>query len=166
MLVTCNNGKIEAWVHKNGKCIYTNQDYNDSDLDFEKNITSYNLDLSIYNTNPFTLEELKLHLDYMGYDSSKFFSKLDSLIYQMMDASEPSLCKLSGFKNKPKFQLFGIDFLISDKLEPIIIRSKQRSRYGSKNQEDEDLKTLVLEDIFRVIGVIEDNQKADFRKVY
>ena len=166
VLVTCNNGMIEAWVHKNGKCIYTNQDYNDSDLDFEKNITSYNLDLSIYDTNPFTLEELKLHLDYMGYDSSKFFSKLDSLIYQMMDASEPSLCKLSGFKNKPKFQLFGIDFLISDKLDPLLLEVNKGPDMVPKNKEDEDLKTLVLEDIFRVIGVIEDNQKADFRKVY
>ena len=157
---------IQAWVHKNGKCIYTNQDYNDSDLDFEKNITSYNLDLSIYDTNPFTLEELKLHLDYMGYDSSKFFSKLDSLIYQMMDASEPSLCKLSGFKNKPKFQLFGIDFLISDKLDPLLLEVNKGPDMVPKNKEDEDLKTVVLEDIFRVIGVIEDNQKADFRKVY
>ena len=56
--------------------------------------------------------------------------------------------------------------MISDKLDPLLLEVNKGPDMVPKNKEDEDLKTVVLEDIFRVIGVIEDNQEADFRKVY
>ena len=167
LLVTCSNGKISGWVHKNGKCIYTNKDYNDDELDFEKNITSYNLDMSIYEKNPFTLEELKLHLKYMGYNNSnKLFETIDSHINKTLSAADKYLCKLSDIKKKPTFQLFGLDFVIKSDLHPMLLEINKGPDMNPKNKEDEELKTRVLEDIFRTIGIIEDNIKPDFRKIY
>lgn len=166
LLITCHNGKITGWVHNNGKCIYTNKDYNDDELDFEKNITSYNLDMDIYKRNPFTLEDLKLYLQYNGYDPSYLFTEIDSHINNTLSAADKYLCKLNRIKNKPTFQLFGLDFLIQTNLHPLLLEINKGPDMVPKNSADEKLKTKVLEDIFRTIGIIDDNIKTGFRKIY
>ena len=63
LLIVIKNNKIHFYVSDIGKCIYTNKKYNDKDLDFESNITSYHLDVSIYDTNPRYFDELIKYID-------------------------------------------------------------------------------------------------------
>ena len=58
LLIVIKNNKIHFYVSNIGKCIYTKKKYNDKDLDFESNITSYHLDISIYEKNPTYYDDL------------------------------------------------------------------------------------------------------------
>ena len=63
LLIICKNNKLTSYYYKNGKCnIYTNKNYTGSN-ELEENITSLNLDMDIYNKNPFDLFELVNYMD-------------------------------------------------------------------------------------------------------
>ena len=58
LLIIIKDNTIFFYMSNLGKCIYTNKDYNDNNFDFESNITSYNLDMSVYQTHPRNFDEL------------------------------------------------------------------------------------------------------------
>lgn len=167
LLITSLNKKIKGWVHNLGKCIYTNKDYTNNNLDFETHITSVNLDMNIYNDNPFTLDQLKHYLVNNGYNPNVLFKNIDSHLFKTIAAAEPYLGKLDNIKNNLSFQLFGIDFFITNNLYPYLLEINKGPDMIPKNNMDEGLKTIVLEDIFKVIGVIhQNNVKHNFRRIF
>ena len=107
-MIKCINGNISAYIHTQGKCIYTNKDYDPKKLDFESNITSYNLDLDIYKINPLTLEDLKKYFQENNFDYEQFFNKIIEIMKLTIQASSRQLCQLKSLSNNVMFQLFGV----------------------------------------------------------
>lgn len=160
VLIKCQFGNVECYVHKQGKCIYTNKDYDPQDLDFEKNITSYNLDLDIYKVNPLTLMELEKYFKKNNYDYGKFFNKLLNIINLTMNASKNQLCNLSNIYNNISFQLFGVDIVLDNDLNPYLLEFNKGPDMVPKNEVDLKIKTKVEEDMFDLVSIIksENNQ--------
>ena len=50
LLITCHNGKVKGYLHKQGKCIYTNKDFNHNDLNHTNNTNTDNVN-NVNNTN-------------------------------------------------------------------------------------------------------------------
>lgn len=154
VLIKCTNGNTSAYLHPKGKCIYTNKDYNPKDLDFETNITSYNLNLDIYKTNPLTLEDLKIYFQKNNLDYDLFFQKIIDLMKLTIRASTKQLCQLKSLSDNIMFQLFGVDIIFDNSLHPYLLEFNKGPDMTPKNEIDKVIKTKVQEDMFDLVNLI------------
>ena len=141
LLIVVKNNKLTSYYYKNGKCIYTNKDYNNS-LDLEENITSLNMDVSIYKKNPFDLFEL---CKYLGND--KYLILLNNLknnLKKLENCYKNILLKLNiNNNNNTYFQLFGLDYIFSKELDVYLLELNKGPDMSSKNDKDYILKSRV-----------------------
>ena len=154
ILIKCINGNISAYMHTQGKCIYTNKDYDPKKLDFESNITSYNLDLDIYKINPLTLEDLKKYFQENNFDYNQFFNKKIEIMKLTIQASSKQLCQLKSLSDNVMFQLFGVDIIFDNNLNPYLLEFNKGPDMSPKNDIDRIIKTKVQEDMFDLVNLI------------
>lgn len=160
LVIKCINGNISAYIHPQGKCIYTNKDYDPKGLDFESNITSYNLDLDIYKINPLTLDDLREYFQKNNLNYDLFFGKIINIMKLTVQASSNKLCQLKSLSNNMMFQLFGIDIIFDNQLNPYLLEFNKGPDMSPKNEIDRQIKTKVQEDMFDLVKLIkcENNQ--------
>ena len=151
--VICQNGKVEGYIHKEGKCIYTNRDYTGKDMDFEANITSFNLDTSIYQRNPLTLSELKKYLVAQGYPAQNLFQQITQLFAKAFQAMKPYLCQLKTLQNNTTFQLFGADIIFNKAMKPYLLEINKGPDMSYKLPKDEKIKQNVFNDMLAKVGI-------------
>ena len=114
LLIHFEDGVQKWYINELGKCIYTNKEYTPNSLDFEENITSYNLDTSIYNKNPFTLQELELYIGSQNYQL--LWNRICKIISKCKNAFSNKISFLVN-KNNNCFQLLGLDFIFTKDLK-------------------------------------------------
>lgn len=195
LLLTNKNGLTEGYINKHGTCIYANKKYEEDSLDFEKNITSYNLDLKIYEDNPLTFKQLKTYLLDSGYENPEsLFSQINNKVRLIIDAVHPTLGN-NNLKNNLCAQVFGIDFIVDENLNPFLLECNKGPDMKPKGEyknirsllenieefyDDEEIveksypigyKTgngvKVQKDILDLLGIIEfENNKNGFYKIY
>ena len=157
LLVVCQNGKVQCYLHKLGKCIYTNKEYNDDDFDFESNITSYHLDMNVYQKNPYSFTQLRQYLKDNNKDDDKLFKEIDQIIYMTMKASQSNLCKLPNVYQNKTFQLFGLDIIFDKNMKPYLLEMNKGPDMLPRDETDEKMKYKVEKDIFDTVGMIDNN---------
>ena len=161
-LIMCKNGKVKSFLHRQGKCIYTNLDI-DSKEDYlhkEKHLTSLNLNTEVYDTRPESLEDLEKHL---GKD--KFLLLMNNIVINLklvVLAVQGSLCRLNKFKDNTCFQLFGIDYIFDNKMTPFLLEMNKGPDMSIKSQNDPITKQKVLEDVFIETGIVKDKGRSLF----
>ena len=159
VLVINKNGIIEYYISKLGKCIYTNKKYNHNDFDFESNITSYNLDMNIYKDNPRDFDEL---YEYISEKSGKqnaelLFKNIDVLFKDMAVCLKKNIYQSTNIKGTTTFQLFGADVIFNNNFHPYLLEMNKGPDMSSRDGKDEIMKTSVQKDMFKMVGVIPDN---------
>jgi hypothetical protein len=164
LFILIKDNKINFYLCKKGKCIYTNKKYNDNDLDFESNITSYNLDMSIYNKNPRNFIQLRKYIDNNILDipnaGNYFFKKIDSLMTKISKCLANNLYQSKNIKGSVTFQLFGCDVIFTDDLHPYLLEMNKGPDMIPRDDIDEDMKSNIQIDMFRSIGILnEDNYR-------
>lgn len=167
LLIVCHKGKVTAYLHKQGKCIYTNKEYNDNLFDFESNITSYHLDMNVYKENPFSLDELRQFLQYKNQNQELLFNKINNIIYQTIIAVKDHLCNLRNIYNNQTFQLFGLDIIFDRNMNPYLLEMNKGPDMIPRNDIDRHMKFKVNTDMFNILGVKTENKgKNGFYKIY
>ena len=164
IVIKCLNGNVSAYIHPRGKCIYTNKDYDPNGLDFESNITSYNLDLDIYKINPLTLDDLKKYFQKNKYNYEEFFNKIIDIMKLKIKASSNQICQLKSLSGNVMFQLFGIDIIFDNKLNPYLLEFNKGPDMSPKNEIDRQIKTKVQEDMFDLVNLIK-NTNNEFIQI-
>tara|TARA_B100001175_G_scaffold303221_1_gene298014 strand:- start:952 stop:2103 length:1152 start_codon:yes stop_codon:yes gene_type:complete len=164
LLIVIKNNKLKSYYYKNGKCIYTNKDYNNS-LELEENITSLNMDVKIYKKNPFDLFEL---CKYLG--DEKYLILLNNLknnLKSLENCYKNILLKLNINNNKNTyFQLFGLDYIFSNNLDVYLLELNKGPDMSSKNNKDFILKSRVYEDLFKLVKIIKNKSSTNmFEKI-
>jgi hypothetical protein len=169
LLIIIKNNYIYFYVSNIGKCIYTNKIYNDDDLDFESNITSYNFDINIYNKNPRDFEELKMYINNYFQNNnkaSKLFNKINILIKQVCMCLTNKIYQSNNIKGCTSFQLYGGDIIINNDLHPYLLEFNKGPDMEPKDKLDEILKENIQKDIFKTLGIIHDNQPNSYYLIY
>lgn len=163
LLIIYKNNKLTSYYYKNGKCIYTNKNYTGSN-ELEENITSLNLDMDIYNKNPFDLFELVNYMDKKKYliliNNIKNNLKKLEIMYKTMITN---LNKNNN--NNIHFQLFGLDYIFDDNLNVYLLELNKGPDMTSKNDKDYVLKYRIYEDLLNKVGIIRYNKKNMFEKI-
>ena len=121
--------------------------------------------MEIYNTNPLTYNQFTRYLDNNGYNSRLLTKKIDTSMKLVLKASEKYLGKLKHLKSNKSFQLFGVDYMITNSLHPYLLEINKGPDMIPKNMNDEIIKTTVLEDIFKLLNIIKFDKNHGFRKI-
>ncbi len=169
LLIVIKNNKIHFYVSNIGKCIYTNKKYNDKDLDFESNITSYHLDVSIYDINPRYFDELIKYIDNNSTSGSGalLFNRINLLLKNVSKCLAKNLYQSDNIKNTICFQLFGIDVIFNKNLHPYLLEMNKGPDMTPKDDEDTKMKYNVQNDMFKTVGIIENNFiNNSFNEIY
>jgi hypothetical protein len=165
LLIVCKEGKVSGYLYNKGKCIYTNKDFSNKDSsasNFDKinsnkevretHLTSVNLDTSIYDTYPETLENLE---EYMGQNQfNKLWNRILNLFQDLMDAIQGHVCDLKSLDKVLTFQLFGADIIFDTKLNPYLLELNKGPSMKYMTKIDEKMKDNLTNDIFIKVGVI------------
>jgi len=156
LLVIHKNNNIKFYISKNGKCIYTNKKYNDNNFDFESNITSYNLDMSVYKDNPRNFDELRNYISKKsGADKAALlFKNIDILFKNMAQCLKKSIFQSANIESSTSFQLFGADVIFTNNFHPYLLELNKGPDMTSRDEKDEIMKTLVQNDMFKMVGIV------------
>jgi hypothetical protein len=157
LLIVIKNNKINFYMSDIGKCIYTNKEYNNNNFDFESNITSYHLDMSVYKKNPRTLTEL---YDFLNKETNNQNSSsiLSNNIYKLMkDVSyclSTNIYQSDNIKNTTCFQLFGADVIFDTNLHTYLLEFNKGPDMSPRDDIDRKMKTKVQIDMFSKTGML------------
>ena len=169
LLIIIKDNYINFYVSKNGKCIYTNKKYNHDDFDFESNITSYHLDMSVYKENPRDFPDLKKYIDHatkkMG-TGSELFKKIDHLMKDISICLANSVYQSDNIKGSVSFQLFGGDVIFTSDLHPYLLEFNKGPDMSARDEIDESMKKQVQSDIFRTLNIMQDDYDNSFYLIY
>jgi hypothetical protein len=170
-LITCKNGKIEGYIHKNGFVYYTPEYYDDEDPSFDKHITTGYIDRKIYDENPLTLDDFNDHLEEVKKGlSKKWINSVNILMHQIIKAISTKVCKNEKLKHHTLFQLFGSDVAPTADLDAYLMEINKGPDLGAKDERDKKVKIAVQEDIIKLIDEKDKNGKKyeniGFMKVF
>ena len=183
VLVVCENGKLEAYVHNNGFMYYTSEKFKIGDTNVGPNITTGYIDRQVYIDNPLTHIDFKKYLDTKERElneeeiyllatrhklSNYVFSSIYSLLGMVISGMHPSICKTtSKLANNVSFQLFGADVAINDKLEPQIMEFNKGPDLDAKDERDKNVKITMVKDMFNLLEITKEtkDEKNGFIKI-
>ena len=169
LLIIIKENIVYFYLSNIGKCIYTNKKYNDNDLDFESNITSYHLDMSVYNTNPRDFEQLKQFIDTKNNkkgDGNELFNKIEILMKEVSICLSKNFYQSKNIFGSITFQLFGADVIFDSNLHPYLLEFNKGPDMSPRDKLDENMKNIVQTDMFKTVGIIPDNNDNSFFLIY
>lgn len=169
LLIVINNNIVYFYLSNIGKCIYTNKKYNDNDLDFESNITSYNLDMSVYETNPRNFQQLKEYIDINNNkdgDGKGLFDKIELLMIQVSTCLSKNFYQSKNIKGSVTFQLFGGDVIFDNQLHPYLLEFNKGPDMSPRDNLDENMKNIVQTDMLKTVGIIQQSDDNSFYLIY
>ena len=165
--VVIDQNRKYFYLYDEGKCIYTNKNYNDSNLDFESNITSYKLDLDVYDSLPRSLNDLKKYIKEKNLNPDILFNQIQTLFLKLSSCISNSIYQSKNLKNTISFQLFGADVLFDENLKPYLLELNKGPDMLPKDEKDSELKEKVIEDMFKTVHLIPDlNKNNKFQVIY
>jgi hypothetical protein len=162
LLVVLDGDQKLFYISDLGKCIYTNKKYNDNDFDFESNITSYHLDMSVYKENPRTFDDLRAYINKKEDNEnagSLFFVKMNEILQKMCTALSNDFFQSDNIRERSaiSFQLFGVDVIMDKDLNPYLLEVNKGPDMSARDDEDKKMKTIVQTHMFEKVGVIQDD---------
>jgi len=177
LMLTLYKGKLVAYVSKFGSCIYTKDEYDDNSHSFETNVTSYKMDMDIYNDNPLSFEQFKTYLKDNNYNHVEIFDKMKGILHDFLIAMKEQLGS-KKFHNNLCSQVFGVDFIIDEELNPLLLECNKGPEMKPKVttiNEPEEVTDIMLEDIENLREILSNgssgldkikNIKKSFQKIY
>jgi len=169
LLIVIKNNSVYFYLCGIGKCIYTNKKYNDNDLDFESNITSYHLDMSVYNENPRDFEQLRTYIDTKNQikdDGKKLFNNIELLMKEVSLCLSKNFYQSKNIEGSITFQLFGADVIFNNELKPYLLEFNKGPDMNPRDILDENMKNVVQTDMFKTVGIIPENGNNSFFLIY
>lgn len=158
---------------------YTADFFEKGSTSIKKNITTGYIDRKVYEENPLTHSDFKKYLDSnrilsnyeqkVKYDDNKLSSVVFNNIYNLItDIFSVYFDKVGINKklyNNKKFQLFGCDIAIDETLNAKIMEINKGPDLGAKDKRDSELKHNLVRDIFKTVGLIDNDDTNGFIKL-
>lgn len=165
ILIVCKENKMNVYMYLNGFMYYTKDDFLENSSEEGPNITTGYIDRKIYETNPLTLEDLKLYLDNSNRSLSdyeinkinegKILSKIffDNIIKLLQNVFLAFKGKVGGGKlySNTSFQLFGVDVSMDSTYHPLVMEINKGPDMSAKDERDKMLKENVIRNMFDIV---------------
>ena len=76
IVIICYKNLFNCYIYNDGKCIYTNNDYDYNSRNLHSHITSLDLDLDIYKKNPLTIKDLQVYMNSNKMNYNKLWNNI------------------------------------------------------------------------------------------
>jgi len=150
---------LKVYLYTQCKCIYANQEYDPNNINnLEAHLTSLNLDTEIYNHLPETFTELQNYLGQLEYNY--IWKKINYKVKKIFFAIQKEKAICQDIKGNLNFQLFGMDVMLDDTMEPWILEFNKGPDMSYKTQKDEKLKKNLYQDLFCLVDLVVDKNKC------
>lgn len=164
LLVICDIKNIKAYIYSDGIVSYAKTPtYNNNKINFDSNIASFYTSKSLYDKNyPILISKL---LDEMNINKQKLFNKFMDKTRKVVIAAKDKLCNFEYKYKNTSFQLFGVDFIVTEKLMPYILEINIGPGMIPYNKTDSVMREEMHYSILGVLGI---NKKNDnkFTKIF
>lgn len=178
VLVVCSKNNINVFYFNDGFLYYAPKVYIENSIDFDVNVTTGYIDRSIYENNPLTHSDLHIYLDnhdrYLNNaelniinTGTELSSHLINNIHKLLENTfVPFVNVIGGGKlfDAISFQLLGVDVAVNSDLSVHLMEINKGPDMGFKDERDGKVKYKCMNDIFGIIGVI-DNNNTGFVKI-
>jgi hypothetical protein len=164
LVIQDKKGMKKFYRHKSGRCHYTSKNFTTTSLDTAIHIpTGYIEDNEFKNTHPETLQEMQSYLNGNSREMNGdlFFSRLDRLLEKCCLAFNAVL-GINTKKDITYCQLFGIDILSNNQLQPLLIEINKGPEMAWNTKVEHQYKKKLLEDMFDLIGYNSQSSQNDF----
>ena len=166
LLVLCKNGKTTAYVHKNGFMYYTPLKYDENIMHFNRHITTGYIDRKIYDVNPLTHDDFRLHLDNIKKGkSAKWDRNAMNLLKDVYLSCADDMCKNKQLEYYTTFEIFGCDLAPDANLNAMIMEINKGPDLNAKDKRDKKVKLEVINDMFEIVEGGDIN-KTRFVQIY
>lgn len=144
------NKHLQSFLFQEGKCIYANQKYQIDSNNLEEQITSLHLKASKYDLFPLSFSSFEKHVP----EWKTIFKKIQQKLKMICDTFIPYLWQDQQMRKNYCFQLFGVDVILDDKMEPYILEFNKGPSLIPINEEDHQLKKQLLQQFFSLVGIL------------
>lgn len=179
VLMIRKGSNTELYVYNDGFMYYTAQFFEKGSKSIENNITTGYIDRKVYDENPLTHSDFKIYLDSnrilskyeqkVKYDNNKLslvvFINIYNLIKDIFSVYFDKVGNNKKLYNNKKFQLFGCDIAIDDTLNAKIMEINKGPDLSAKDKRDSELKHNLVRDIFKTVGLIDNDDNNGFIKL-
>lgn len=162
ILIVIKDDIVYFYLSNIGKCIYTNKKYNSNDFDFESNITSYKLDMTVYKDHPRNFDQLKKYIN----TGEQLFDNIENLFITVSKCLSRNFYQSNNIKGSITFQLFGADVIFDKQLNPYLLEFNKGPDMTPRDDIDEQMKNNVQTDMFKTVGIIPNNNENSFHLIY
>jgi hypothetical protein len=170
VLVVCTGGKKTLYAYDDGFVYYTKVPYGNGKKRDEV-ITSGYIDRSVYEKNPLTVKDFMAHISAKhGHNmAQKFIEMRNYVLSGVMEAVKDSLCvpDSSAKNNLIHAQTFGIDMQPNFDLTDLkLLELNKGQELTVHDARDGLLKQKMIDDVYRVLGAVNDGENVGFKKVW
>lgn len=177
-VIICYKDNFACYLYNEGKCIYTNKDYDYNSEDMQSHFTSLELEYSIYENNPLTISELKDYMDKNNMDSNKLWLKILHNMKNLTNCIKNNLCNKNELNNNLMFQIFGPDYVVDSNFNPFLLEINKGPAMNYNLDKEKNIKnnlyidTLALVKYFCKINNINkeinsiSGHSSNFTKIY
>ena len=182
VLIVCKGSDMDVYVYNDGFMYYTPEKFKKGSVDEKCNITTGYVDRWIYEQHPLTHKDFKAYLDSEKEErdllkieqnirnqglliSDTIFNRINRLMADVFVCFKGKACR-TGTKlcDNIKYQLFGADVSINDKLQPQIIEVNKGPDLGAKDEKDGKVKYNLMRDVYKIMGGLK-NDSNDFTQI-
>lgn len=147
LLIVYNNNNHYYFSHKYKKCIYTNKKYDKDSTDFGSHITSFELDMSIYDKLPINFD------DYKSTNKKQIIKSLNSNISHVCSAIDDTVYQLPNHKKHISVQMFALDYVIDKANNVYLLEINKGPDMIPKSDIDRKFKDKIMDDMMSLIGL-------------
>lgn len=172
-LVICKENNYNVYCFDDGFMYYTKELFKMNSLLDEHNITTGYIDRKVYEENPLTQKDFREYLDserlltkneeLIKKKNKKLseygFNNIYKLLQEIFICYKGILCNKEKKYNNLSFQLFGVDIAVDNKLKSKIMEINKGPDLGAKDKRDSELKHKCVKDMFKLIGLIENDEE-------
>lgn len=139
VLITCKNGIVNFYLHKQGFVYYAKETFNKENPTFNNIIANawWFKDMKKKDINdfvsdkPLTLEDFKDYIEARNFRYYNLLVKIKLLLTKIFDATHFHLCKIKKYDANMTICMTGIDILIDENMNPWFIELNKKPGMGS-----------------------------------
>lgn len=168
VLIVCSGGKKYLYVYDDGFVYYSRAMYN-SGTNRDEIITSGYISRDVYENSPLTTKDF-LHYLEENYGSTaveRFIASRNKVLHGFMEAAKDNFCVSEKIPSRLIFsQSFGVDIQPDKNLDVKILEWNKGQSLEVMDHRDGSLKQKMIDDIYRTLGLIDDDIQSGFKKVW
>lgn len=166
LLIVCNGNKTKkGYIYEDGIISYSKGKHSESNITFDSGVASFYTSKDLYNIGyPITFNELKIKMKNINWNN--IMSNFINQITMVLNASSNQLCMRTQPYNNKSFQIFGIDYLVTNNLNTFILEINTGPGMTPFCNRDKQMRIKLYDDMLSIVGIIPKQNTNNFMKIW